>query len=50
MSINEDNVWNGGPEPSNLKEGTKSVGELCLKRFKEQGDAVKMVSSQNLFF
>lgn len=45
MSVNEENIWNGGPEPSNLAEGTKSLGELCLKRFKEQGDVVKMVCS-----
>lgn len=49
MGVNEDNVWNGGPEPSNLTEGTKSLGELCLKRLKEQGDVIKMVGHQNIY-
>ncbi len=49
MSVNEDYVWNGGPEPTNLTEGTKSLGALCLKRLKEQGDAVKLVCHYNFF-
>lgn len=49
MSVNEDNVWSGGPEPSNIEEGTKSLGELCLKRFKEQGDVIKLVGCRNEF-
>ncbi|KAG4067159.1 hypothetical protein HA402_000150 [Bradysia odoriphaga] len=43
MSVNDDNVWNGGPEPTNLTEGTTSLGALCLKRLKEQGDAIKLI-------
>lgn len=43
MSVNEENVWNGGPEPTNLAEGTGSLGALFLKRLTEQGDAIKMV-------
>ena len=43
MSIHYDNVWYGGPEPPNLTEGTKSLGELCIKRLKEQGNTIKAV-------
>lgn len=50
MSLIKDNVWSGGPEPTNATEGSKSLGELCLKRFKEQGDDVKMVCYRNIFF
>lgn len=50
MSLTEGNVWNGGPEPTNASDGAKSLGELCLKRFKEQGDDVKMVCPKNIFF
>lgn len=47
MSVNEENVWNGGPEPINLTEGTNSLGGLFLKRLKEQGDTIKMVPDEN---
>lgn len=46
MSVDEHYVWNGGPEPTNLTEGTNSLGALILKRLKEQGNAIKMVTSE----
>lgn len=44
MSTADENIWCGGPEPANVTEGTKSLGQLILKRLKEQGgDAIKLV-------
>lgn len=42
------NILNGGPDPVNYDDNTKSLGELCLKRFTEIGDYVMLVNISKL--
>lgn len=41
------NILNGGPDPVNHDDGTKSLGQLCIKRMTMQADYVIMVSVNN---
>lgn len=34
----------GGPEPENMHENTKSLGEFIIKRLTQNGDKVALVS------
>lgn len=40
-------VLYGGADPVNFMEGTRSLGELCIKQLTDRCDAVALVS---LFF
>lgn len=39
------NIVYGGPDPPNVGEGTKSLGEFLIKRMKEFGDEIAFVSN-----
>lgn len=41
------NILSGGPDPENYDDNTKSLGELCLKRFTEIGDYVMLVNNKH---
>lgn len=50
----DDAKWiiNGGPEPTNILEGARSLGELCFNRFTRQGSKIILVQKmcrQNYF-
>jgi hypothetical protein len=43
-SMNHKYIDYGGPDPVNISYGCKSLGELIIKRLKEYGDQVALVS------
>lgn len=44
MADNHKYILFGGPEPGNVGEGCKSLGEYLIKKLKEFGDKVAIVS------
>lgn len=44
-SDNNKFILYGGPEPDNIGEGCKSLGEFLIKKLTENGDRVALVSS-----
>lgn len=41
----EENVLFGGPDPDNIDDGTRSLGEFILHRISQYGNSICHVSS-----
>lgn len=39
-----DKILHGQPDPENLTNDTKSLGEFCIKQLEKHGDTVLVVS------